>query len=302
MYKNLNATALGVSGRQSELIELSLTYNFKGLDIDIEDVAKRAKNHGVDHAKRFLESADIKVGGFRLPVRLDADEATYQKELERLPQLLEIAATLGVQRCFTHIQPASDELPYHENFERHRKRIAEIAEQLAKHDLRLGVGFSTLPASREGREYQFIFEAEPLLLLLKSVGAKNVGLLLDLFHWHVGGGSANRLRELGCDKIIVVWLADLAEDADPKNVIDKNRVLPRTDGPVDVVGALQLLAELNYEGPVTLAPYPRQFTGMTRDAIIQKASDVLDDLWKEVGLGRYAKTESSPEVAGQSKD
>jgi chitinase len=41
MYKNLNATVLGVSGRQSELIELAMTYGFRGLDIDIVDLVKR---------------------------------------------------------------------------------------------------------------------------------------------------------------------------------------------------------------------------------------------------------------------
>lgn len=41
MYKNLNAEVLGVSGRQSELIELAMTYGFIGLDVDITEVVKR---------------------------------------------------------------------------------------------------------------------------------------------------------------------------------------------------------------------------------------------------------------------
>ena len=36
MFLNLNAQSLGVSGRQSELIELALTYGFKGIDTDID--------------------------------------------------------------------------------------------------------------------------------------------------------------------------------------------------------------------------------------------------------------------------
>ena len=40
MYKNLNSWTLGISGRQSELIELALTYGFRGLDIDIHDMIK----------------------------------------------------------------------------------------------------------------------------------------------------------------------------------------------------------------------------------------------------------------------
>ena len=36
MYRSLNIDTLGVSGRQSELIELALTYRFRGIDVDVE--------------------------------------------------------------------------------------------------------------------------------------------------------------------------------------------------------------------------------------------------------------------------
>ena len=39
------------------------------------------------------------------------------------------------------IASASDELPYHENFERHRGRLGEVAQALAPHDIRLGLEF-----------------------------------------------------------------------------------------------------------------------------------------------------------------
>ena len=35
MYKNLNVEGLGISGRQGELIELTLTYGFRGFDFDL---------------------------------------------------------------------------------------------------------------------------------------------------------------------------------------------------------------------------------------------------------------------------
>ena len=57
MYKNLCSEALGVSGRQSELIELALTYGFKGIDLDLVSFAKQVELRGLEHAGRFLESA-----------------------------------------------------------------------------------------------------------------------------------------------------------------------------------------------------------------------------------------------------
>ena len=59
MYRNLDAVALGISGRQSELIELALTYGFSGLDVDIASFLKRARNNGVEQACRFMNSAGL---------------------------------------------------------------------------------------------------------------------------------------------------------------------------------------------------------------------------------------------------
>src|SRR5690606_6697740 len=90
MYKNLSAEGLGISGRQTELIELSLTYDFRGLDLDIIDLIKRSQVQGVEQACRFLSSAQVRVGGFELPVRYLADEATYKADLAQLEVAMQI--------------------------------------------------------------------------------------------------------------------------------------------------------------------------------------------------------------------
>ena len=91
MYKNLNPESLGVAGRQSELIELTLTYGFRGLDVDAGDLLKRASLLGVEEATRYLRSANVKVGGLRLPVALAADEEGFKNDLERLSKVTDTA-------------------------------------------------------------------------------------------------------------------------------------------------------------------------------------------------------------------
>jgi len=59
MYKNLNAAALGISGRQSELIELAMTFGFQGLDIDALDLEKRSARTDFQKASRFLLSSKM---------------------------------------------------------------------------------------------------------------------------------------------------------------------------------------------------------------------------------------------------
>ena len=51
MYKNLNAQALGISELDSELIELALSYGFKGLSLNLVDFAAQVASQGMARAR-----------------------------------------------------------------------------------------------------------------------------------------------------------------------------------------------------------------------------------------------------------
>ena len=55
MFKNLNPLAIGVSGHQSEIIELALTYGFAGMDLNMAEFASRARLKGMPYAKRLIQ-------------------------------------------------------------------------------------------------------------------------------------------------------------------------------------------------------------------------------------------------------
>ena len=58
MFKNLSPSALGISGHESEIIELALTYGFRGVDLDIADLeaaVQRVVSLGGTKLDRFSE-------------------------------------------------------------------------------------------------------------------------------------------------------------------------------------------------------------------------------------------------------
>ena len=280
MYKNLNPDAFGVSGRQSELIELALTYGFKGLDLDLTWFSRQVEMHGLQHARRFLRSAGIKIGGFELPVRWQGDDALYQQDLDQLPQLAETAAEIGATGCRTEVMPACDERPYHENFEFHRQRFTEIADTLAPHSIRLGLDFQATTSHRTGRRHSFIHSPDALLTLAKTVGVSNVGVVVDVWNWHVSGGHLDQLRQLSADQIVMVRIADAPADVELVAITDDQRLLPGTTGVVDIVSVLAVLLDLGYAGPVTPYPCPSKLPGGTRDSIVRQAANSIEKAWK----------------------
>jgi sugar phosphate isomerase/epimerase len=280
MYWNLCPETLGVTGRQSELIELALTYGFAGIDLDMQHFCKQAELRGLEHASRFLRSARLNIGAFDLPVRWQGDEDELEADLKRLPSVLEATSSLGAKTCYTTIQPASDTLPYHENFEFHRERLSRVAEALVPHDVRLGMALVAPTVHRQSHSYQFISTPEALLTLMKTTVVSNLAILVDLWQWRIGGGTIDQLRELSPEQVVMVRLSDIPDDVSFESATEQNRLIPGKTGIVDSVGALKVLEEIGYDGPVTPYPDPTHLKGQTRDRIVQQAADSLEALWK----------------------
>jgi sugar phosphate isomerase/epimerase len=294
MFKNLNARCLGVSGHQSEIIELALTFGFQGFDVDIVEIAGRVKSKGMPYARRLIDSAKIRVGTFPLPLDWDTDDDRFRPELEKLPEYAQVAAELGCTRCVATIQPAGDKRPYHENFEFHRRRFADVCGALAPAGVRLGVGFRAAENLRQSQAFQFIHDLDALSLLVNMIDASNFGLVLDVWEVHVSGGTVESVRGLAPEKIVAVQLADVpAEYEPPGELTEASRSLPAEEGGIGLPAYLTALAELGYDGPVTLKPDRKAVGGMRRDRIVSTVGEAFDRLWKEAGLTPEGKLKVS---------
>ncbi len=294
MYKNLSPSALGVSGRQSELIELTLTYGFRSLDLDAGELLKRASLQGVEEAARYIRSGKVQVGGWVLPVDMAADEETFGAEVDKLGSMAETAVQVGFTYCTVTIDPASDDLPFHENFERHRDRLARAGDVLGRHGMRLAVGFKADAAHRKDRTYPFIHQAEEMLTLIKTTASDNVGLALDTWNWKVGGGGNDQLGELTGQQVVTVGIADAPVDVDFATIDETQRLFPSDETFAENGALLTGLSERGYEGPVTLYPHPGQFSRMIREVSVEKCASVLTRVWTAAGLNKAGKLVPTP--------
>ncbi len=278
MYKCLSPSAIGIFARQSELLEIALTYRFKGIEIDIGEVLRRAQSTSVALSCRYLCSAQVRIGGFELPVRWSGDDNSFQADLSQLAPLLEVCKTLGADRCYTTIRPTCDQRPFHENFQFHVDRLGKLADALAPANVKLALGILAAPADRADGGFEFIHQVDPLLLLINSVHRDNVGILFDAWHWWVGGGDVEKLRALRGEQILSVRLADLPAGADLSTITEDQRLMPGDGGGIDSAAILTALEDLSYDGPIALAPNPAAFKSQKREATVKLASELLDSL------------------------
>ena len=285
MLKNFSPQSLGINGRQSELIELALTYGFRGLDIDMSEMLRRSQRTSVESAAKYLRAAEnLQIGGFKLDVDLDADDDAFTSQVGALHPIADLAVELGANLAFVTAPAATDRLPYHEYFDTQSKRIGQIAEVLGGKNIRLGVGFDAGKELAEGKEFAFMQTVEGFLALVKGIGADNVGFIVDTWDWVVGGGAMDQLSELAVEQIFAVRLGSVPADVDVTKAVSTDRVLPEQEGSLNHVNVVKHLASIGFEGPVSPTASSSQYKGQTRESTVQKAQEAVDGISKEAGL------------------
>ena len=285
MFKNLSPSALGITGHQSELIELALTFGFGGMDLNVTDFTTRARLKGLDYARRLIDSAKMRMGTFQLPLDWDADEEAYQKDLAKLPEFAQAAVAVGCTRCIATLAPAGDKRPYHENFEFHRRRFQEICKALEPTGTQFGVGFLALESLRKDQAFQFIHDLDALMLLLNMVAAPNIGLLVDIWEIFASGGTLESVRKIPASQIVAVQVAEMPTGVAITELDDKSRLLPVVEnGRIDIPTLLMILKQAGYDGPITCKPSRTVFQTRRRDLVVKQTGDTLDRVWRAAGL------------------
>ncbi len=289
MFKNLNSGALGVTGHQSEIIELALSFGFTSIDLNVVEFAMQARLKGVPYARRLFDSAalkmGLKLGTFAFPFDWESDDETFAKEMKKLPEYAQAAVAAGCTRCVATLAPASDARPYHENFEFHKRRFQEICQVFEPVGVRFGIGFQAAEYLRKNRAFQFVHELDALTLLVNMVSSPAIGLLLDIWDIVVSGGSLDAVRKLPAEQIVAVQIADLVAASNNGEIDEKSRLLPGVEGGrIDLPTFLVYLKSAGYDGPITPRPSRGIFQSRRRDLVVKQTGEALDKVWRAAGL------------------
>ncbi len=287
MYKSLGPGAIGIRGiKIPEAINLARDTRFEGLEINIREVAALANENGIAYVKTLFSEAGIRPSHWGLPVAW-RDENQWKHDLVQLPALAQLAQELGCVRTSTWCPPASDTRSFEENFAWHAKRFGAIAAVLADYGCKFGIEFIGPQTLRDGHKYPFIFTLEGMMDLAQTIGTGNVGLLMDAFHLYTSGGSAEDMKSVTAEDIVLVHVNDAPAGVAREAQIDSIRCLPMETGIVDAPAMIRELYTLGYEGPVMVEPFSQSLNIIAKQSAAEAAKrtmDALNLLWTASGL------------------
>lgn len=278
MYPTLNPATAGGGKSLAEFCALAHNAGFKGVEFGIGEVVQTIREKSVDAAKEIFESNDVKPGVFGLPVDWRGEEANWHAGLEALPEMAEAAAAIGCFRTCTWIMPRS-EVPYEENWKFHVARLKPVGEILSDHGIAMGIEFVGPKTMRTG-PHDFMYTLDEALKLAEETHGK--GLLLDSFHWFTTHLTIEDILKLKPEQVVHVHIND-APDKDPDEQIDSIRLLPG-EGIIDLVGFLQSLKKIGYDGPVAVETFDENLRKMPAEEAASKAFNTLNEVWKKAGI------------------
>lgn len=284
MFKSLTAGALGVRGSVEELIGYAKRAGFQGVDVNIQEIASLVDTRGAAHVKNLFADAGLRIGAWGLPIAWRGDDAEYDADLARLPDLAVAGAAVGATRVAQWLPSASDDRKFGDNFRWHIQRLKPIAEILDAHGCRLGLEFIGPRTLRVDKPYGFIHSMDGMLGLAHAIGTGNVGLLLDCWHWYTGLGTISDLMALTAEDVVHIHVNDAPAGVDVADQIDNRRALPGQTGIIDLVGFLKALQKIGYDGPVSPEPFSQSVREMAAPDAVQTTHDALDSAWKAADL------------------
>ena len=258
----LNAATIKRSSLEQQ-IQITSAAGFRAIGLWIDDI-ETALTRGValGDVADWLKQAGLKVvelcfvGGWQ-----DATEEAFARVVGETQHLCQVARGLGCDLVVAvpALGPGSlDAAP---------ARFRTICLAAAEHEVRIALEFPWTVAEVNNltRAWQVVATA----------GCENGGLVLDWFHFSLGGSSAEELARIPGESLFLVHLSDAMDIGLEKlRSHHDNRTFPG-EGTLDYAPLFQALEKLDYQGPLSLEIWNRNLAAADPAEVAQRGFSSL---------------------------
>jgi sugar phosphate isomerase/epimerase len=256
--------SIGVQATQQEAIAFARQFGFESVEAQGPYLATLS-NPEIDAIAASVKSAGLVWGNAGLPTEFRKDAETFEKGLQQLPGIAKALQRAGVTRIGTWISPAHGSLTYTANLKQHAERLRRVCAILGDHGQRLGLEYVGPKTLWTSNRYPFIHSMAEMKDLIAAIGSRQVGLLLDSWHWFTAGESVADLETLRNEDIVCADLNDAPTGVPLDQQIDSKRELPMATGVIPVGDFLNALQRIGFDGPIRCEPFNAVLRAMPRE-------------------------------------
>lgn len=274
MTINLMPGMIGVRANQREVIELAHAHGFESVEAMGGELARMSE----DEIKELLASMrgkGVVFGAAGLPVDFRGEESKFEEGLLELPKIADGLKRAEVTRMGTWIMPGHNTLTHLQNLKQHAKRLRQIADILAEREIRLGLEYVGTKTLRDRFQFEFVHTMAETKELIAEIGAKNVGFVLDSWHWWNANETDADIVTLKAEQIVACDLNDAPAGIQKEKQIDGQRELPLATGVIPAASFLNALQKLGYDGPVRAEPFNKALNDLDNEAACARTAEAM---------------------------
>jgi sugar phosphate isomerase/epimerase len=279
MFVSLNGALLqGKNVPWPDSARLAARLGFGGIDWSLGP----AKTAGVDATRALFAELKIKPTITGLPVTAGrGDDAAFQGALGPLAEDAKFCAAIGCTKMMVVLSPASP-APKSEYLPMFLARMKAVAGVLQRSNISLGLEFLGVQQFRTRPDtHEFIWRMNDAVAFAKECGP-NVGVVLDVWHWHHAGATVKDILDAGRSRIIHVHVSDARRQA-PEDVRDNQRLMPG-EGIIDLTGFFKALQTIGYDEGISPEPLGRVTPEMTAEEAAKLGLDTTLAAMKRAGM------------------
>ncbi len=281
---HLTPGSIGVKAEQRELIDLAHHYGYEAVEPQPAYLAT-LKDDEIKALTEYLQARQLVWGAAGLTVEFRQTDEMFNEGMKKLPAQAAALRKAGVTRVGTWMRPSHDTWTYRQHFDIYTRRLGAVADVLGGQGLRLGLEYVGPKLNWSAMRHPFIHTMAETKELIAAMGKKNVGFVLDSWHWYTAGEGKADLLTLRNADVVSVDLNDAPLGRKVEEQIDSQRELPAATGVIDIATFLNALQAIGYDGPIRPEPFNAPLRAMPREQILTVTVEAMRKAFGMAGAG-----------------
>ncbi|HEV2381897.1 MAG TPA: TIM barrel protein, partial [Terriglobia bacterium] len=149
------------------------------------------------------------------------------------------------------------------------------AKILGDHGQKLGLEYVAPRTLWRSQRHPFVHTLSEMKELNLAIGANNLGIQLDSWHWFNAEETAKDLLTLRGSDVLTVDLNDAPRGLSLDRYEDDHRELPAATGVIPVTEFLGALVQMGYDGPIQAEPFNAALRALPIDQACANASSAI---------------------------
>jgi sugar phosphate isomerase/epimerase len=258
----LSPGLIGVKANFAQTLDYAIQYGYEAIHPSTHEVMKEYSAGQLNEMLARMKAHNLSYGSMNIPVEYRKDEAKFKEDLKELKAFCQTMEKQKASLINTWIFPSHSELTYNENMRQHAQRLGECAKVMKDHGIRLGLEYLGQRTTMNRSRYPFVSTLKETKELIGAIGQRNVGIVLDSFHWYCADDTLDDIRTLKGSDVTHVDLNDAREGFTRLTQVDGKRELPVATGVIPVKDFLQGLLDIGFAGPLRTEAFNQALNDM----------------------------------------